>query len=107
MGKQKTLLKKFLKSETLRDNVLYVHPDEKRFLFKGIGPYMNTRYEIYDRDSLCIDGYSMRVWYSKLEDAYDWWVKYMDSPDMNEYRKAKRLVDDYDARSQGEALPFV
>lgn len=90
MAKQKSLLEKLLESETLHDKVRYIHPDKKRFLFEGIGPYMNTRYEIYDRDSLCVDGYSMRVWFSELGKAYEWWVRYFNSPDMDEWNKAER-----------------
>lgn len=93
--------------KNMPDNILYLHEDGKRFLVKEIGNYGEQRYAVYDRDNLCVYGYSLRIWHHDLKWLYEWWVKNYDSEDANEYRAAKRVVDDYEYRSEELLLPFM
>lgn len=48
-----------------------------RFWCKGIGPYMNTRFEIWEKNCM---GWELRCWYSDFELGLKYWEEIKDEP---------------------------
>ena len=44
---------------------------------KGIGPYMNTRFEIWEKNYM---GWSLRYWYSNFELGLEHWEEIKNEP---------------------------